>query len=100
MIGWVLRLLLFLIVVRLVWRFLAGVIDGLTPPGAHSGSRGSGQKKPSVPLVRDPVCGKYVVRERALALDAGKETQYFCSEHCRDEYARRGYGPRPLREAK
>jgi len=99
MISWVLRLILFLIIVRIIWRFLAGVIDGLTPPGAQ-GPGAASQKKKSVPLVRDPVCGKYVVRERALALNAGKETQYFCSEHCRDEYAQRGYGPRPLREAK
>ena len=45
-------------------------------------------KKKSVPLVKDPVCGTYVVRERALTLDAGKQTQYFCSERCRDEYTR------------
>jgi YHS domain-containing protein len=94
MIGWVLRLLLLLIVIRIVWRFIAGVMDGLNPR-----TQGSTRKK-SVPLVKDPVCGTYVVRDRALTLDAGKETQYFCSETCRDEYARRGYGPRPLREAK
>jgi YHS domain-containing protein len=94
--GWALRLLLFLMIIRLAWRFLAGVIDGLTPPAA----RGSGAAKntnKSVPLVRDPVCGTYVVRERALTLDTRHETQYFCSERCRDEYARRGYA---LREAK
>jgi YHS domain-containing protein len=94
MIGWILRLLLLLIVIRLVWRFIAGVMDGMNPP-----SPGSGKKK-SVPLVRDPVCGTYIVRDRALTLEAGKQIQYFCSERCRDEYARRGYGPPPLREAK
>jgi YHS domain-containing protein len=96
MISWVLRLLLFLIVIRLVWRFLAGVMDGMTPPAQRTAGKG----KKSVPLVRDPVCGTYVVRERALTLAAGKETLYFCSERCRHEYERRGYGPRPLREAK
>jgi YHS domain-containing protein len=96
MIGWVLRLLLFLIVVRLVWRFLAGVMDGMTAPASKS--KGAGAK--AVPLVRDPVCGTYIVRERALTIVAGKQTQYFCSETCRDEYARRGFGPPPLREAK
>jgi len=53
-----------------------------------------------VPLVRDPVCGTYVVRARALTMGAGAETMYFCSEKCRDEYARRGFGPRPLKQAK
>jgi YHS domain-containing protein len=98
MIGWILRLLLLLIVVRLVWRFIAGVMDGMNPAPRSTGK--NGQKKPSVPLVKDPVCGTYIVRDRALTLDAGTQTQYFCSEACRDEYARRGYGPRPLREAK
>jgi YHS domain-containing protein len=98
MIGWILKLLLFLIVIRLVWRFIAGVMDGMDPAPRQK----AGQKNPkkSVPLVKDPVCGTYVVRDRALTLDAGTQTQYFCSETCRDEYARRGYGPRPLREAK
>ena len=94
MIGWILRLLLFLIVVRLVWRFLAGVFDGLGAP-ATNGSAGG--KKKAVPLVRDPVCGTYVVRDRALTLVAGRQTQYFCSERCRDEFARRTPS---LREAK
>lgn len=101
MIGWILRLILFLIVVRVIWRFLAGLIDGLTPdaPGSRgvrggsrsaSGSRaGSGGSTASVPLVRDPVCGKYVVPGRAIAAGRADQIQYFCSEQCRDEYARR-----------
>jgi YHS domain-containing protein len=97
MISWILRLLLLLIVIRLIWRFLSGVIDGLTPPSQRSGS-GSGKK--SVPLVRDPVCGTYVVRANALTLDARGQTQYFCSERCRDHYARYGTNAPPLRGAK
>jgi uncharacterized protein len=96
MIGWVLRTLLLLIVIRLVWRFIASVMDGMSPAPQQQ----KAGKKKSVPLVKDPVCGTYIVRDRALTLDAGTQTQYFCSERCRDEYARRGYGPRPLREAK
>jgi YHS domain-containing protein len=94
MIGWALRLLLLLIVIRLVWRFLSGIIDGLTPPAQQP--RG----KKSVALVRDPVCGKYVVRANALTIEARGETHYFCSERCRDHYARYGTGAPPLREAK
>src|SRR5689334_17715781 len=98
MISIILRLLLILTVIRILWRFIAAVMDGMRPPVS------SGPGKKAVPLVRDPVCGTYVVRDRALTLDArtsaGTQTQYFCSERCRDEYARRGYGPRPLREAR
>jgi len=39
--------------------------------------------------VRDPVCGTYIVRARALTAGTGDQTRYFCSEKCRDEYARR-----------
>jgi YHS domain-containing protein len=98
MIAWILRLLLLIIVIRLIWRFLAGIIDGLTPQDPRAGESRSAKK--SVPLVRDPVCGTYVVRANALTLDARGETLYFCSTRCRDEYARRGTGARPLREAK
>ena len=84
MIGWVLRTLLLLIIIRLVWRFIASVMDGMNPAPQQQ----KAGKKKSVPLVKDPVCGTYIVRERALTLDAGKQTQYFCSERCRDEYTR------------
>jgi len=36
----------------------------------------------------DPVCGMTVDRARALTLDDGGHTVYFCSEHCRHAYAR------------
>jgi YHS domain-containing protein len=85
MIGWVLRAILFLIVLRLVFRFIASVMEGMSP----ASSQQKAGKKKSVPLVKDPVCGTYVVRERALTLDAGKQTQYFCSERCRDQYVQR-----------
>jgi hypothetical protein len=112
MISWILRLVLVLMVVRLVWRFLAGIIDGLTPAAPRQAP------KQSVPLVRDPVCGKYVVRANALTLEmpgpklpkgqaaqAQKQLLYFCSERCREDYTRGGrtdgrtIAP-PLREAK
>jgi hypothetical protein len=34
----------------------------------------------------DPVCGMKVDRSKAVTLDEGSETVYFCSEHCRDRY--------------
>ena len=41
-------------------------------------------------MVRDPVCGTYVVPGKALELARGRETLYFCSEKCRDEYSESG----------
>jgi YHS domain-containing protein len=75
----ILKILLFLIVVRLLWRFARGVFEGYAPE--------RGVK--SVGLVRDPVCGVFVVPAQALTAIADGETQYFCSEKCRAEFRRR-----------
>ena len=78
-IGWLLRALLIVFVVRAIWRFLSGVVEG---------AQGRKPVPPpeGVPLVRDPVCGTYVVRSRALTLKRGDAVQYFCSERCRHAY--------------
>jgi uncharacterized protein len=47
----------------------------------------------------DPVCGMTVDRARAVTLEAGGRTLYFCSEHCRDVYAARDQPDAPLRAA-
>ena len=53
--------------------------------GARARGAGPARGTASVPLVRDPVCGTYVVRAKALTAGSGDQTQYFCSEKCRDE---------------
>jgi YHS domain-containing protein len=40
-------------------------------------------------MVRDPVCGTFVVPDRAIALMVGRENLYFCSTACRDTYRAR-----------
>ena len=35
----------------------------------------------------DPVCGMTVDRAKAVTLEDGGRTVYFCSEHCRHAYA-------------
>jgi YHS domain-containing protein len=98
MTGWILRFILLLVVIRVIWRFLGGIIEGLSGDSSarsRVGQRGRGGASPvggpgagaaSVPLVRDPVCGTYVVRTKALTTGSGDQTQYFCSEKCRDEF--------------
>jgi YHS domain-containing protein len=81
MTGWVLKIVLFLIVIRLLWKFVRGVLEGAGL--VHGG------QAPSVALVRDPVCGVFVVPTKALTAGSGSETRYFCSEQCRSEWRRR-----------
>jgi YHS domain-containing protein len=75
--GWILRIILILIILRILWRMIMG-------PMRRSFL---GRRKPgSMPLVRDPVCGTYLLPERAVKTGAGDGILYFCSETCRDKY--------------
>jgi len=42
-----------------------------------------------VNLVRDPVCGTFVVPSRALTSGTGSEMRFFCSERCRQAWMSR-----------
>lgn len=69
------------VVARLAWRLIGGVFQGM---GYQRGGAANG----SVGLVRDPICGMFVVPSNALTSGSGSATRYFCSEKCRQEYAR------------
>ena len=38
-------------------------------------------------LVKDPVCGTYVVRSRAVSRPAAEGAEYFCSADCAGRFA-------------
>lgn len=84
MVRAILLFLLLLLVLRAVWRLLGGVIQGAMSVGPASGHRPAAP--PAVKMVRDPICGTYVVPGKALELVKGRETIYFCSDRCRDEW--------------
>jgi YHS domain-containing protein len=87
---WLRTFLLFLLVIfllRFVRRLMRGVAQGMS-----SGTTGrAGDRTPPVKMVADPVCGTYVVPGKALQLSRGRETQYFCSEACRQQWERRAH---------
>jgi YHS domain-containing protein len=78
------RLILFLalavFVARAVWKFYDNFLEGLR--GRPAGS----QPQRAVQMVRDPVCGTFVVPDRAVVLTQGSRQLYFCSTTCRDKY--------------
>ena len=51
--------------------------------------RGAQVPQRGVQMVRDPVCGMFVVPERSITLARGRETLHFCSTTCRDRLRRR-----------
>jgi YHS domain-containing protein len=83
--SWILRVLLILFLVRALWRLVAGFLEGVTGRSQVRGRR----LDRAVPLARDPVCGTYVVPERAPSVTAGGATHYFCSEECRRTFQAR-----------
>jgi YHS domain-containing protein len=73
---------LLIIVARMFWRVVDGIIEGVSGQPRQ-------QVRSGVKLQRDPICGTYVAPGSALSLTAGGTTQYFCSEKCRNEYLAR-----------
>ena len=83
MVRVLLFVLLALVVLRAVWRLLDGVLEGFAGRTSGSGSR---VPQRGVQMVRDPVCGTFVVPERAIALTDRGSQVFFCSPTCRDKY--------------
>jgi len=73
---------LFLLIAQAFWRVVDGIVQGA------GGSQRKRSVKPSLKLVRDPVCGTFVAPRQELSLTARGETYYFCSEKCRREFRR------------
>jgi hypothetical protein len=79
----ILILVLMILLARAVWRLIEGFVAGL-----------SGNATPRVPdrgvqMVRDPICGTFLVPERAVVVTDGSRRVYFCSISCRDKYRAR-----------
>jgi YHS domain-containing protein len=79
----VLTAVLTILIVRAFWRLVEGFMEGL------SGPRRSGVPERGVRMVRDPVCGTFVLPERAVMIRDGSRSVFFCSAGCRDKYRAR-----------
>jgi YHS domain-containing protein len=79
LLRFILIAVLLLVVARLFWRVVDGLIEGVTGEPRR-------RVKPGVKLVRDPVCGTFVAPGESPSLTRGGRTHYFCSDKCRDEY--------------
>ena len=77
----VLLLVLSIVISRMFWRIVRSFNEGVA-----GGRRESGGPPRGVAMVRDPVCGTFVVPERAVALVHGRSRVFFCSDACRDKY--------------
>lgn len=80
----VLEIVLICVVARAFWRLIDGIMAGLRGPAGPTRVPQRG-----VQMVRDPVCGTFVVPDNALAISAGPRRLHFCSTRCRDQYLAR-----------
>jgi hypothetical protein len=70
------------IVARAFWRLVDGIVEGLggrAPRSRNVPGRG-------VQMVRDPVCGTFLLPDHALTLVDGRGRLFFCSDSCRAKY--------------
>jgi YHS domain-containing protein len=84
MLRFVLFLVLAIFVARAFWRILDGIVEGASGPRPRGQAPDRG-----VSMVRDPVCGTFVLPASAVTLVEGRGRLYFCSDACRDQYRAR-----------
>lgn len=84
MMGVILDVIFALVVIRAIWKLLQGVKIGMSVRTAAP--EGSTSPVQGVQMAKDPVCGTYVVPERAVSATIGRQKMYFCSAECRDKY--------------
>jgi len=85
--GFLLDVVFTLVAIRAIWKLFQGIHIGMSVRTAEPPQpRETGVPSRGVQMAKDPVCGTYVVPDRALSISAGRQTFYFCSAGCRDKY--------------
>jgi hypothetical protein len=85
MLRLILILLLIIFIARAFWHVIDGLLEGLRK-GAPPRPQGS---RTGIQMARDPVCGTFVIPERAVTIDDGIRQVHFCSTACRDAFRAR-----------
>ena len=83
MLRLVLEFVLIVFVARAFWRLIDGMLEGIT------GTKRTRVPEHGVQMVRDPVCGTFLLPGRAVTLVEGGRQVHFCSTACRDRYRSR-----------
>lgn len=82
------RVIVYLLIVLLVARALRQLFGGVAQ--GMRGDRGPARRiDQGVRMVRDPVCGTFVIPANALAVRDADGVHHFCSDKCRDAFVAR-----------
>lgn len=90
MVRFILLSILLTLLLRALLRLWNGVVRGIQGDRPPQGRQGAQVPQRGVQMVRDPICGTFIVPNNAIAVTADKGREYFCSTECRDAYLRRG----------
>lgn len=78
------RLLILIILFIVVYRAIKSWLRGPSDPKTRSDNRAP--LKADDVMIQDPECGIYLARRDAVTLSQNGQTQYFCSETCKNSY--------------
>lgn len=83
------RILIWALLLLVLWRalrsLLSGIVQGVSgPPPPPAGLPKQGEL-----MVRDPVCGTFVLPSRSVSIRDRSGTHHFCSDRCRQAYQHR-----------
>jgi YHS domain-containing protein len=84
-----LRVILLFVMALLVLRAVGRFMGGLSQAARGEAPRARTTEVP-VKMVKDPVCGTFVVPGKGPKALANGATVWFCSDQCRDTFTRRG----------
>lgn len=85
-----LRFLLLVLMVLFAVRAVGRFMGGLTTAARGDAPGGPRRAETPVKMMKDPVCGTFVVPGKALSAQADGATVWFCSEQCRNAFTQRG----------
>ena len=88
MLEFVLDVVFTVVAIRAIWKLLNGIKAGMSARTVDQVRTRESNTAPAqgVQMVKDPVCGTYVVPDHALSVNTGRQTIYFCSAACRDKF--------------
>ena len=73
---------LIMVLVVVLWSGVKGALEGL-------GRARLEEPETRDELVKDPVCGTYIVRSRAIRDESGGRSVYFCGPRCAAQFSER-----------
>jgi YHS domain-containing protein len=83
------RFLVWSLLLLVVWRALRSLFSGIAQGASSPRPPQAAPPEKGELMVRDPVCGTFVLPSRSVSLRDRSGTHHFCSDRCRQAYQQR-----------